>query len=176
MSRAGNLLTSVQEEHSNAVLQYELPEAEAKQILNLRKLFSPEDLDPEEDNQDLPPHITVFYGLKDEDLSDVQECLKNFGRAGYTIQPKPIIFDNQKHDVLVLPVQSQCFSDIHKHVGNWCNRVPPTFREYKPHCTISYLKKGTPYDHVRLPNYIVGNTDELQFSDTKDKPHTIRLR
>lgn len=177
MSRAVKLLTLFEEGHKNALVQYKLAEPMAKKVLELRKMFSKDQLDPnEEDSQELDPHVTIFYGLKDEDLSDVKESLKDFGTVGFSIGSKPIIFDNPKHDVLVLPVQSKCFGQLHNHIGNWCGRVPPTFREYKPHCTISYLKKGTPYGHVKLPSNIVGRTDQVEFSDTNDNSHIIQLR
>lgn len=177
MSRAYNLLNLFGEDHSDAIVQYILSEPIASRVRKLREMFSKDQLDPnEEESQELDPHITIFYGLKDEDLPNVKESLQNFGTAGFTIKSKPIIFDNPKHDVLVLPVESQCFGQLHKHIGNWCGRVPPTFREYNPHCTILYLKKGTPYNHVSLPEDYNGTTDTLEFSDTNDNPHIIQLR
>lgn len=177
MSRASNLISLVGEEHSNALVQYKLSGPIADKIRELRNMFSKDQLDPNEDeSQKLDPHVTIFYGLQNEDLPDVKECLKDFGTAGFTIKAKPKIFDNPKHDVLILPVESQCFVQIHKHIRNWCGKEPPTFREYKPHCTILYLKKGTPYNHVSLPEDYHGTTNVVEFSDTNDNPHKIQLR
>jgi 2'-5' RNA ligase len=176
MSLAANLISLIGEEHSNALVQYTLSEPIASKVRELRNMFSKDQLDPNENEaQDLDPHVTIFYGLQDEDLSDVKECLKNFGTAGFTIKSKPTIFDNPKHDVLILPVESACFGQLHKHISNWCGKVPPTFREYKPHCTIAYLKKGTPYKHISLPKDYQGTTNEVEFSDTKDNSHKIQL-
>ena len=177
MSRARNLISLFGEEHTNALVQYKLAEPIANQVRKLRSMLSKDDLDSNEDEaQDLDPHVTIFYGLQDEDLSDVKECLKYFGTAGFTIKSKPTIFDNPKHDVLILPVESSCFGQLNKHIRNWCGKEPPTYREYHPHCTIAYLKKGIPYKHLSLPKDYQGTTDEVEFSDTNDNSHRIQLR
>ena len=177
MSRARELIIRLDEKHDLAVVQYKLPEPEAKKIKKLTTMFSEDQLDPNEaESQNYDPHVTIFYGLKDEDLPLVRKGLKNFGPLEYTIEAKPKIFDNPKHDVLMLPVQSDCFTRLHNHIKECTGREPPTFKEYNPHCTILYLKKGTPYEHARLSSNIDGKTNAVQFSDTQDKQHRIMLR
>ena len=173
MARANEIASLLTEEHSFAVVSYGLNKSNADKIEKLRGMFSADQLDPEEEN--LPPHITIFYGLKDHHLPIMQEDLRDFGELSFTIGAKPKIFDNPKHDVLVLPVESACFVRLHKHIRNLTGVEPPTYREYVPHCTIAFLKKGTPYDHVSLPSDIIGKTSAVSFSSTQDKLHPIRL-
>lgn len=176
MSRASDLLSFLNEKHNVALVQYKLEKSDADEVVKLRKMFLPHQLDTkEEENQSLPPHVTIFYGLDDSDLSVVGKALENFGKLSYRIKSKPIIFDNPEHDVLVLPLESDDFGRLHKYISKITGKVPPTFREYKPHCTISYLKKGTPYKHVKLPHDIEGTTNVVEFSDTNDTGHIINL-
>jgi 2'-5' RNA ligase len=184
ISRAKELILLIEESdflisevHNYAVIQLMLPPEQAHQILNLRHLFSEDELDKlESESQDLPPHITIFYGLSNSDLPQLQKELKRFGPLEYKIQPHPKVFKNERHDVLHFPVESEDFRKLHYQIRNLTGKVPPTFKEYRPHCTVLYLKKETPYLHCKLNKSLIGKTNSVTFSDTDDQQHLIELR
>jgi N12 class adenine-specific DNA methylase/2'-5' RNA ligase len=118
------------------------------------------------------PHITIKYGLHDEDPSAVQEILKNEGPITATLG-KASIFNTDDSDVLKVGVESP---DLQR-LNGLVSQLPhtDTHPTYEPHVTIAYLKKGegAKYDGKSIPG-VTGQTvsfDAVQFSD-KNGQHT----
>ena len=166
-------LLGVDEDHQFAVIQCPLHHICGEEIETLRRRFSEEDLDMTEEV--LPPHVTIFYGLKDFHLSDLQEALKDFGELEFTMMPKPKVFDNPRHDVLFLPIESTDFKRLHTHIGRLTGVAPPTYKTYIPHCTVAFLKKGVSYSHASLSKPVHGRALSLEFLTTTEKPYLIEL-
>jgi 2'-5' RNA ligase len=173
LNKASFIKCLLDEQFKYASLQYTLPPSISSRINALRGKIPEEDFDPEEDIDD--PHITIFYGLSDRDMSSVMDGVKDFGPLKYRIKGTPTFFDNPKHDVIVLPVESGCFHRLHTHIGNLTGKEPPTFKEYKPQVTIAYLKKSSNRNGINLSSDINGLADVVDFYGTNDKPHIISL-
>ena len=103
--------------------------------------------------RELKPHVTLKYGLLDEDPE------KFFS----VIPAKPIRFSlatvsrfdtNPDYDVLKIDVVSDHLGELNKMVSTKFKNED-THPEYKPHLTLAYVKKGA------LPE-LDGNTDFMQ--------------
>lgn len=121
------------------------------------------------------PHVTIKYGIHNEDPNQVLDLLKNekpisfkFGKISlFKSEKKP--FDVVKVEI-ISPDLHRLNAKISKNV-----EVTDTFPEYRPHATIAYIKKGT-------GDQFEGNIDlegleatvsEIEFSSkSKDKGAT----
>lgn len=85
-------------------------------------------------------HITVRYGLDiktPERIIQVSECLQfqvNFGRVS--------IFEAKDYDVLKIDIGSAGLKKANALLGMLVPFPGETHKDYSPHCTIAYLKKG----------------------------------
>lgn len=178
MSRATEILYMLNEQHSFAVVSVKLPDVVADQIRSIKRQIPVEYIDTNED-KNLDPHVTIFYGLSDEDLPFLAEELGSYGKPlHYTIEGRIEVFpgktDNYK--VLVLPVKSNCFSELHQFIRDITGKEPPTFREYKPHATIAYVKSNSPNNYDIPFHEISDVVDNVEFSTANDHCYTIFLR
>lgn len=122
-------------------------------------------------------HITILYGFNPEVTSNqVFDLLKK------NIKLKPIkvkitgigCFENPEFDVVKFNVESEELQKIHEIINKLPNKQD--FSDYKPHCTISYCRKGTGKKYVKDFNkshYIIGN--KLVFSSADDKKDELIL-
>lgn len=87
------------------------------------------------------PHITVRYGLHDNDPDDAKEIVNEF--------PGPIkvklgslsIFNTEEADVLKIDVISPELHELNKALSSLHHT--DTYPDYKPHLTLAYLLPGT---------------------------------
>lgn len=117
------------------------------------------------------PHITIKFGIHDDDPKPVKQLVKNFGPIDVTFG-ETTIFSSDKYDVLVVGVDSDDLHTLNKKIkdGVECTDTHPT---YKPHLTIAYLKsgKGEKYkgrDDLAGTSF---STSQIMFS-TKDRKLT----
>ena len=120
----------------------------SKAILNFGKTLPAKIL--AEKGRESEPHITVKYGLHNEDPSAVQALLSNEGPITATLG-KASLFHTPDADVLKVDVDSP---DLHR-LNAIVNQLPhtDTHPSYQPHVTIAYLKpgEGAQYDGKALP-------------------------
>jgi 2'-5' RNA ligase len=142
------------EKHDYACLMVDFDDELKSKILQWNFAHIPESaLVQDAGGRELKPHVTLKYGLLDED----PEAFFN------TIPAKPIAFTlatvsrfdtNPDYDVLKIDVVSD-------HLGELNEMVSTKFKnedshpEYKPHLTLAYVKKGA------LPE-LDGNKDFAQ--------------
>lgn len=95
--------------------------------------------------RELEPHITVKYGLTDDNPAAVDSQLQSL--LPFTVYPEPItsLFQHEHQDVLIVrvdegPVLNYSLRQAHERL----NALPhaDTYAEYKPHITIAYLQPG----------------------------------
>lgn len=89
------------------------------------------------------PHLTLLYGLHEGVSSDDIWSVIGEIKTPINITINGIdIFQNEEYDVLKLNVQK---TNILQSLHNKLLKFPNSneFDDYKPHITISYLKKGT---------------------------------
>lgn len=95
------------------------------------------------------PHITVLYGFHDEINGDmIKEILE--GKINFPIKVEITgisIFENPEYDVVKFDVVSDDMVNLNKIVSELPNTNE--FGDYKPHMTISYVKKGTGFKYIK---------------------------
>ena len=97
------------------------------------------------------PHLTLLYGTaEDVSTEDVKELLEGTGEI--KIQVNGIdIFENDKFDVVKFNVEkTEQLQNLFNKLSNLPNEN--TFKDYTPHMTIAYVKKGMGKKYIK-PNY-----------------------
>ncbi len=134
---------------------------------------------PEEDlaknGRETDTHITLIYGMCNDDPSVVKASLKDFKplkaklkRIGY--------FENEKNDVVLIKIESKDLAELNKHLAETFN-IKSTYSSYIPHSTIAYVKKGkahryagdTSFDGIEL------TFDKIIFINNQDQEVEIKL-
>lgn len=104
----------------------------------IRLLVKNEDIDPEKGLED-EPHCTILYGFEnDVELDSLIHLLPKQDELNcYT---KHISLFENENDVLKFEIISPELQKLHEAVKKFPNNYK--YPDYKPHCTIGYLKKG----------------------------------
>lgn len=86
-------------------------------------------------------HITICYGLEDKvSFDDLKEYLFPINQYN-TILVNISTFENEKFDVLKVTAKCPKASESNKLINDNF-KVHSSYKEYNPHMTIAYLKKG----------------------------------
>jgi 2'-5' RNA ligase len=110
------------------------------------------------------PHLTLLYGTHKEVTSEqVESLLKNVKPFSIEIDGVDI-FENKDYDVVKFNIKK---SDILQSIFDSLSTLPNSnsFKDYKPHITIAYVKKGTGKKYIK-PDYKwkVDNINEVTYS------------
>ncbi len=106
-------------------------------------IIKPEDVyDVDEDHGiEHEPHVTVLYGfysfVKHEDVSEI---LNTFSPPKATFGNIGIFNDHPDFDIVMITVESEDLAKMNLALAVLPNEE--TFPNYRPHATISYVKKG----------------------------------
>lgn len=166
----------------------------AEQLRRMSQQIAVEDIDPE-DGLTSDPHVTVRYGLHENDIARMTEFLR-------WVQPFEIRFgklktfeadDNRPNsDCLVMEIQGvdpyekdfgpaspawDPLSSLHHQLGALGPHTD-TYDEYRPHLTLGYVKKGKGKKYVKMENPFEGKTywvETLVFSPAVGAKTTIEL-
>lgn len=94
------------------------------------------------DGRERKPHITVLYGLVNaSDYFDIRKVCKAHGPIEFQIGPvKAFRNAEAEHDVLVHEILSESLHQLNAALSNFENEN--SYPDYKPHMTLSYVKKG----------------------------------
>jgi 2'-5' RNA ligase len=125
--------------HKFASTQINLPADIANALMEWGQDNIPDEL-LAEDGREGQPHVTVLYGLHDDNRVDVQAAAIGMGPIRVSIGHIDI-FEADEYDVVFATVHSP---DLFRLRGR-LERLEhtSTYPEYKPHATIAYVKKGT---------------------------------
>lgn len=127
------------------------------------------------DGRERDSHITVKYGLEDDDPEGVRSLLAHV--RPFTIRlGRTAAFVNDEHDVLKIDIVGRRLHDLHHLLNRHLDNVE-THRDYRPHLTIAYLKPGTSDRYVGLDWFsgIETTIDKLTFCDRDGKRTGIKL-
>lgn len=167
--------------HDYGSTQVNLPEEPAKAIKDFGKKISEEDLyiDPEDDSygREDKPHITVRYGLETTSPKDVEPAFKDIGPIKVKFG-KVSIFETDKYGVVKVDVESPDLEEANKKVGETVELPGETFKDYKPHATIAYVKKGEGKKYIGDKS-LEGKEiviDSIFLSAKDGKMHEIKLK
>jgi N12 class adenine-specific DNA methylase/2'-5' RNA ligase len=126
--------------------QLTLPPAEAAPVVGFAKsipdteVFHKLDEKEKEDyGIETDPHITVLFGLTKHEPEPVAKIVATKKPITVTLG-KLSVFDNPDYDVLKVDVHGKDLHDLNSEISKLPNEQ--TFKGYKPHMTIAYLKKG----------------------------------
>jgi 2'-5' RNA ligase len=97
------------------------------------------------------PHCTILYGI----YNDVQQS--DLLRYLLPLQSIPVkfgnitIFENNNFDVVKMDVKSEELNKINRNI---INNIPysSSYKVYKSHVTLGYVKKGTGQKYLRTNN------------------------
>jgi hypothetical protein len=131
--------------HQYSCVQYNLPTQVAQQVISWGNTHVPDEIlySPPEDStygRESLIHCTVFFGLHTDSAVPVVPLLEN--ESPFSIRLGQIsCFSNDFFDVLKIDVSSDNLIRLHNKLGG-CLSSTRKFKNYIPHITIAYLKKG----------------------------------
>lgn len=99
--------------------------------------------DEDEYGLEIEPHVTVLYGLKDDEIDEdeIVNLLKMID--GPMVSTKQIsLFKNDKFDVVKWDIDSKDLEILNK-IFSKTYPFKSDFPDYHAHCTIAYCKPGT---------------------------------
>lgn len=140
------------EQFSYGSLQLDIEGDLRAQILRATKLLK--DADLAEDGRETNPHCTVLYGLHETASPKSMPILSMFGPQKLRLGAISI-FECDSYDVVKIEVESPSLTQM-----NWIlRRLLPhtsTHKDYNPHITLGYVKKGKGKDYERTAHDLHG--------------------
>lgn len=136
-------------ESSNGWSSIDVPPLLKSKIAAFAKKIDKEDIytteaDDQGWNYGIEPdsHITLLYGFtKEAKFDDFKKIVNDFGSFEVEFDGLSIFDTNEKYDVLKIGVKGEKLHKLHEIIKeNMPNNE--TYPEYKPHITVSYMKKG----------------------------------
>jgi 2'-5' RNA ligase len=123
-----------------------------KSVLAAQKSIPKEDLANDGTAEEADkPHLTVRYGLKDEDHDKLREFIKQ--QTPFTAKlGKTAAFPATEHSdgavPIHAPVEAPELHNLNAEIEKHAAFAPSSFPEYKPHVTVAYVKPETADKHV----------------------------
>lgn len=168
------------EPHSYSSTQIQAPEWLAKKVLAFGKKIADKDVynDPDEPNlgRELDIHITTLYGVIADSPKETEELIKDFGEIDITLG-KVSKFSAEKYDVIKIEVESDKLHELHNLIEENIESKESDHKNYLPHCTICYVKKGSCKDLLDSDEFegIQFAAKEVVFSSKDGTKTTIEL-
>ncbi len=139
------LTKQVKSEHEHSSTQIDFPEDITQDLRAFGENIPDTDLyiDPDDPSygRETESHVTVRYGMDTTDPSQLTPAFK--GKAPITGKlGKVSLFETDKYDVVKVDVDSPDLRAANKAVGETVELPGETHKEYQPHVTIAYVKKG----------------------------------
>lgn len=168
--------------HDHTNTQVNIGGVEASKIRNFASRIPDSELYTEEKNdsygRENEPHITVKYGLKTNDPSDVKKIVSNHPPIKAKMG-KVSIFENGKYDVVKVEIDSPDLHALNKKIEDEAEISLPkneTF-DYSPHATIAYVKPGEGRKYIGDKFFEGGEAtfDEITVSTRDGRQHQIKL-
>lgn len=140
-------------EHSHGCLYISVPQELSNYILKeIAPQIDENILDKEKDETlfgvETQTHCTLFYPM---DICP--ETLPEFKPFKVTVD-KIDYFDNEDNSVAIIPIESPELQELHKQIAEAFPTIKETWKEYRPHITIAYLKpKKRLADNIKIKPY-----------------------
>lgn len=166
--------------YSFSSVQVNLPKSLADEIIAWGKRTIPDNeifkdpTDPGFGRED-EMHVTVLYGLHSDSSEETRRIVSK--QQPFTVELGNVgIFSNDKFDVIKVNVQSP---ELHKLNKRLTDQVTYTnkFKEYRPHVTIAYVKKGKGWKYNGIDDFDgkLFEADHVYFSSRSGKKTKISL-
>jgi 2'-5' RNA ligase/GNAT superfamily N-acetyltransferase len=156
-----------------SLLMFPLPDRLVERVKQLHGEILPSDL--AEKGLETDPHITIKFGLHTQNPVDVISRIGDFGQVSITIGSSSI-FEADEYDVVKLDVEGESLINLNKIASSLPHTS--THKDYHPHITIGYVKKGAGKKYVGKLDGLKGahcSFDEYQFRDGEKKKRTLGL-
>lgn len=153
-----------------------LPKDASNKILALGKSIPDDDL--ADDGRENDPHVTVRYGLHTDNHEDVSKHLANQSPISYKLGKVSVFSGNETgkdYDVIKVDVDSDHLKQLNKQLANL--EHTDTFKDYNPHATIAYVKKGLGDKYAAQMGTLNEQcqSDEVVFSNRENTKTVIKL-
>jgi len=138
-------------DYSYSCVMLMFPSEDAKNVLDWSKQHIPDDKIFEDDDKGREDeiHVTVLYGLHTNESGPVEEIMES--HEGFEIELGEISkFESKDYDVIKIGISGEALHKANKTLREL--DFTSNYDEYKPHCTIAYVKKGSCDD-------LLGNKD-----------------
>ena len=157
--------------------QIDLPKEAASKVSALANSIPDEDLSG--DGRETKPHVTVKYGLHDDEPEGLQSFLRDNGPITLTLGKTnffPPSAGSEGNDVVIVEVDSPQLHGLNSDISKTF-QASDTHPDYKPHITLAYVKPGSGKKYA-------GNTSlegqkveakEITFSSRNGQDHAIKL-
>jgi 2'-5' RNA ligase len=89
------------------------------------------------------PHVTVRYGIQSDDLEGIKKYLEALPPFDVQLGKTEIFPPSKSSDgaaVVNVPVESPTLHQINDEIEKHGSFAEPSFKEYKPHLTVAYVK------------------------------------
>lgn len=127
--------------HDFSTTQVDLPEEEARKVKALAATIPDEDL--ADDGREETPHVTVRYGIDNDDAEAVRKLLENEPPLSVNLGKTSVFPADQERnsDVVKIDVSSPDLERLNKKITEAIPGKEDT-RPYSPHVTLAYVKPG----------------------------------
>ena len=181
-SKFGSLLTFGERKEVSST-QVEIPKGAEKPFIDFANSIPKDELyekhdegDPNHYGAETEPHVTVLYGLKTSDPSEVERLVKGFGKIELKFGKTSLFKSKPEYEVLKVDVISEDLHRLNKLLNDNFD-VETDHPIYHPHLTIAYVKPGEGEKYVGDDRF-EGETvtiNTLTFSDSDWKHTPISL-
>jgi 2'-5' RNA ligase len=144
----------------------------ADEIRPLQKLIDPADLAGDGLVRDL--HITILANIMDRDRDSIARVMSSVARAPFRMAKGVTVFDEVSPGVsaLVVEIQGDAVPVLHEVAARSFSHLE-TFKTYRPHVTLGYVKSEAVdrYVTMQIPN--IGSTVETLSFVAPGEPELI---
>jgi len=126
------------------------------------------------DGRETDTHITMLYGICTKNRAVVKDLLTTEKPIKATLKKIGCFVNNDDFDVVIVKIDSPDLERLHKKIADEL-KVEKTHDEYKPHCTIAYVKKGQARKHAGKTDFqgVKLTFDKVVFKDGVSEQETI---
>lgn len=133
-------------EYKYASTQFDMPDNIIRLVQSLQAQIDTADL-TEEDGLEANPHVTIKYGLTNDDPEGVRYIARQF-QPFYISLGDVSLFTNDKFDVVKIEIEGDTLRQLNKAIAGLGS--VDTHPGYNPHLTLAYVKPGTGEKYLSL--------------------------
>ena len=175
-----NWYKKAKKEECSGWLAVRLPQTPSNKIKQWGRKNVPDNILFKEDGKgrESDTHITILYGICADEVDVIKSLLKDQKPIKVTLK-KIGFFKNSEDgfDPLIIKVESKDLNDLNERISYSLN-IESTYSEYKPHCTIAYVKSGEAMQFAG--NDVFNNTEiilnKIVFVNNKEEETEIILK
>ena len=121
------------------------------------------------------PHISILYGFHDEvNADDFKKIIEDDDISKYSVKVKGVsLFENEQFDVVKLDIEpTEELISLRNKVKKLPNTL--TYKDFKPHMTVAYVKSGEGYKYKNeWEKEVLLKPKNLVYSTATEKKTTL---